>query len=229
MFAFLCFVAAVAFAASPILTPGFNGFTPDQFPVPQVDPPVQPAGWAFSIWGVIYLWLIVGTGFGLFARADVEDWRDARIWLFASLGPGVAWLAVAQISVVWATVLIWAMALTAIAALLAAGSDDRWFQRSGVALYAGWLTAASSVSIGLLLAGYGVMEAVPAALVALLIALGVALMVQTLRQDTPEYAIAVIWALSGVIASNLSPVQPIVVGFAAAGIVVLGLRAVRRG
>ena len=52
------------FAASPFLSEGFNGFAPDQFPVPQDDPPVQPAGYAFSIWGVIYLWLIVGTGFG---------------------------------------------------------------------------------------------------------------------------------------------------------------------
>ena len=40
------------FAVSPLFTQGFNGFEPDQFPVPQDDPPVQPAGYAFSIWGL---------------------------------------------------------------------------------------------------------------------------------------------------------------------------------
>ena len=34
------------------LVPGFGGFDANQFPVPQVNPSVQPAGYAFSIWGL---------------------------------------------------------------------------------------------------------------------------------------------------------------------------------
>lgn len=56
--AVLTFVATLAFAGSPFLSSGFNGFAADQFPVPQIGAPIQPAGYAFSIWGVIYLWLI---------------------------------------------------------------------------------------------------------------------------------------------------------------------------
>nr|WP_240769056.1 hypothetical protein [Paracoccus liaowanqingii] len=44
-------LAALAFAASPLIFPGFAGYDAGRFPIPQVDPPVQPAGWAFSIWG----------------------------------------------------------------------------------------------------------------------------------------------------------------------------------
>ena len=47
-------LAALAFAASPLLVPGFGGFDPNRFPVPQENPPVQPAGYAFAIWGLIY-------------------------------------------------------------------------------------------------------------------------------------------------------------------------------
>ena len=50
----------LTFVLSPLASVGFNGFTPFQFPIPQVDPPVQPAGYAFSIWGIICFWLVLG-------------------------------------------------------------------------------------------------------------------------------------------------------------------------
>lgn len=225
-FAILVFVAALAFAVAPLLTPGFGGFEPGQFPVPQDDPPVQPAGWAFAIWSVIYLWLILGSGFGLLKRADDPDWAPMRPWLFASLAPGAAWLAVALVSPVWATVLIWWMLLTALMALAKAGQADRWWQRAPVALYTGWLTAAASVSLGLLAAGYGLAGALPAAIGALVVAVVLALAVQTRRPDAPEYGIAVIWALAGVIASNLAPPVWVVIVLAGLGIVALILRMV---
>ena len=62
--AILCLLLSIAFAASPLLTPGFGGFDADQFPIPQDNPPVQPAGYAFAIWGLIYAWLILGLGWG---------------------------------------------------------------------------------------------------------------------------------------------------------------------
>ena len=49
----LPFLLAILFAASLIATGSFGGFDPSAFPIPQTDPPVQPEGWAFSIWGVI--------------------------------------------------------------------------------------------------------------------------------------------------------------------------------
>lgn len=221
------FAAAVLFAAAPFLTPGFGGFDPDQYPVPQVDPPVQPATWAFSIWGVIYLWLIAGTGFGLVRRAQSEEWRGGRNWLLLSLAPGIAWLAVALASPVWATVLIWWMALTAIAALLRAGDRDRWWQRETYGIYAGWLTAAASVSIGLLAAGWGVLGANAAALLTLAIALVIALLVIRCRRDTLAYPAAVIWALAAVAWQNATPVNPAPLALALFGIVAVGLQAWR--
>jgi hypothetical protein len=66
--------------------------------VPVDDPPIQPAGWAFAIWGVIYLWLVASAGYGLFKR-DVDPGWDATRWpLFVSLGIGASWIAVAMIA-----------------------------------------------------------------------------------------------------------------------------------
>jgi hypothetical protein len=94
----LVLVATLSFVASPYVTDGFAGFDPDLFPIPQDRPPVQPAGYAFAIWGLIYLWLIVHAGFGLFQRADDAGWDAPRWPLFVSLGLGTGWIAVANTS-----------------------------------------------------------------------------------------------------------------------------------
>lgn len=220
-------LAALAFALSPLVSNGFAGFTPDQYPLPQEDPPVQPAGYAFSIWGLIYLWLIAGAGYGLLRRAGDSDWAAMRWWLIASLGIGAFWIEVANASPLWATALIWTMLALALVALLRAGRSDRWWQRSPVALYAGWLTAASSVSVGLVLAGWGWMAQTPAALLALVLALALALAVQRARPDTPEYSAAVIWALVAVVVTNLDPVNPMVLALAGVGALLLAANALR--
>ena len=227
MKAILTLTAALAFALSPLATEGFNGFRPDQFPTPQVDPPVQPAGYAFAIWGLIYVWLIAGALFGLLKRDVVPGWDRARWPLIASLVIGAAWIPVAQFSPFWATVLIWLMLLGALWALLVAGQQDRVWLRTPIALYAGWLTAASCVALALMLAGHGVLSGQIAALSMIGLALLIALSVLTLRRDTPEYAAAVVWALIGILVANASPPNLPVLVLAGAGIAMLAITALR--
>jgi len=205
MKAILVFVAAVAFASAPLWSGGFGGFDPNLYPIPQDDPPIQPAGYAFSIWGVIYLWLLAHGAFGLFARSDDAGWDRTRWPLIVSLAPGAAWISVAQISPLWATVLIWVMLGGALAALFLAPRDrDRWLLIAPLGLYAGWLTAASAVSLGLLGAGYGVggFGSLVWAWIALVIALLLSLGIQDRRPGAPEYGIAVAWALAAITAAN---------------------------
>lgn len=222
----LVLVAALAFVASPWFTQGFNGFEPDQFPVPQDNPPVQPAGYAFSIWGLIYLWLLAGAVFGLLRRSDDPDWAAMRPPLALSLALGAAWLPLANLSPIAATVLIWAMLISAFVSLFRVGDTDRWWQQTPVAIYAGWLTAASCVSIGLLLGGYGILSGTLAALVALSIGLVISMVAQYRLHRAPEYGITVIWALIGVIVSNTGPLNAAVTGLCVVGIIaILSLRA----
>ena len=218
---FLVFLAALAFALSPLLSTGFNGFRPDQFPIPQINAPVQPAGYAFSIWGVIYLMLIAGAGFGLLRRAGNVGWDTHRTPLILSLGIGAGWIPVAQLSAFWATVMIWLMLGTALFALLRLPRIDRIWLRTPVALYAGWLTAASCVALALMLAGHGLTGATPSALLCLTLGLAIAATIQNLRPDIPEYSAAVIWALTGVALSNIEPFNPAVLTLCGVGILAL--------
>lgn len=223
--AYAVLLAAVAFALSPLASTGFNGFTADQFPIPQNDPPVQPAGYAFSIWGVIYLWLIVGAGYGARRAASSSDWQSMRPWLLASLGVGMFWIAAANASPLLATVMILFMAWTAIIAMIHAGDAKPALQVRPVALYAGWLTAASGVGVGVLLGGYGILAAQTASIACLIAVLAVALFTQSKRPREWGYPAAVIWALVGVIAANANPVNLPVVALALIGIAALTLRA----
>mgnify|MGYP003645625149 CR=1 FL=1 len=202
--ALMTFLLAIGFAVSPFFVSGFNGFSPDQFPIPQDNPPVQPAGYAFSIWGLIYVWLIVGMGWGLWKRREDYLWHDMRLPLALSLFVGCFWLAVAVASPVWASVLIWVMLITALYALFRSPREDRGFAALPVGLYAGWLSAASCVSLGLLAAGYGWMSGPTAGLVFVGLAIVIAAGVQSSLMRAPTYGIGVIWALVAVVVANMA-------------------------
>ncbi|MGH1329746.1 MAG: hypothetical protein ACRBBK_02600 [Paracoccaceae bacterium] len=219
-------VFTLSFVLSPLATIGFNGFSAGQFPIPQIDPPVQPAGYAFSIWGVIYLWLILGAVCGVLRAADDPDWRAMRAPLAISLIIGTFWIAAANAAPVLATLMILVMAAAAIRAMLLAGTNQHWLQARPVALYAGWLTAASGVGVGVVLGGYAILSAQLAALLCLLAVLSVALLVQSKRPREWAYPAAVIWALGGVILANWPGQNWPVIALAALGITALTLRAV---
>jgi len=106
--AYAVLLATAAFAIAPAVTNPFMGFTADQLPVPQIDPPIQPAGYAFSIWGLIYSWLILSAVFGVWKRPQDEGWNNARAPLlvsaatFVSVGSTMAGYAIITDSQGWA-------------------------------------------------------------------------------------------------------------------------------
>jgi len=201
--ALLTLLFTLTFVGSPALTTPFSGFEADQLPIPQIDPPIQPEGYAFAIWGLIYGWLVVSAVYGLWKRPRSPDWDKARLPLLISLAIGTPWLAVANASAIWATVMIFGMAGFAIAALMATPRADRWWFQAPVGIYAGWLTAASFVSLGSTAAGFGlVTDAMGWAYLGIGLALITALVVQLRAPRAPEYGLTVIWALVGIVVAN---------------------------
>ena len=220
-------LAALAFGLSSFIVPDFGGFDADQFPIPQEDPPVQPAGYAFAIWAVIYLWLVASAVYGVIVRANAPDWAEMRPYLALSLIVGAGWLPVAKLSALAAAILIWVMLVPALMALFRAPLLDRWWARAPIGLYAGWLSAASFVAIGLCLAGWGLMGEIQAAILCLFMATGLAAYVQVAIEGVPEYGFAVVWALVAVAVNNLTGGAILVAILAVAGASVVGLLAIR--
>lgn len=218
--AVLSVLLCLSFAGSTLWVPDFGGFDADQFPIPQDNPPIQPAGYAFAIWGVIYLWLIIGMGYGLWKRTEDPDWHAMRAPLCLSLAVGSVWLPVAVLSPVWAAILIWAMLIPALVALYRAPRFDRGWAAAPVGLYAGWLSAASCVALGLVAAGHGYLTEESTAYVFILLALLIASAVQNQLKRAPSFGIAVIWALTAIVVQNLATF-PTIAAFAAGGALAL--------
>lgn len=211
MKAVLILFVSLTFAIAPFFSPDFGGFDPDRYPLPQEDSPVQPVGWAFAIWGIIYLVLIIHAVTGLVRHKRNTDWERGRMPLFVSLAVGTIWLSVATISPVWATLLIWVMLVSALLALhRMRKATPPWAATWPVAFYAGWLSAASFVSIGLLLAGYGVLSETVAAIVALACATIFSILIQLWLTQWP-YAAAVAWGFVGIAVANYGEQNAIVV------------------
>lgn len=230
--ALVLLLATLAFALAPIITPPFTGYDPGQFPVQIAQPAVQPAGYAFAIWSLIYLWLILHAAFGLWRRQRHPAWVRVRPALTLAVVLGTVWLAIAASSPFWATVVILVMAAAAILAFLRAPTEpDRWLLSAPLAIFAGWLTAASAVSTGVLLAGYGYLGNEEAAydMMAAVLILGV--LVQWRKPRMPVYGVTLAWALVGIGVANLgsgTPVAWVAFGIAAVALVAVGLLA-RRG
>ncbi|MFN4153264.1 MAG: hypothetical protein ACK4HF_01295 [Paracoccaceae bacterium] len=209
-------LVTLTFAVAPFVTPTFTGYDPGRFPVQIPNPAVQPAGYAFSIWSVIYLWLILHAGYGYWKRAHSMDWDAVRAPLIASLVLGTLWLAIAGAYPLLATLGILFMLATAMVAFFQADEFyDPWILSAPLAMYAGWLSAASAVSVGVLLGGYGVLTDTESAVVMIAVVLGIAGMVQWLRPYMPVYGITVVWALIGIMIANAD--SNLVVGLIAAG------------
>ncbi|QPM89976.1 hypothetical protein [Pseudooceanicola algae] len=202
--AILVLLAVVAFALSPVLSSGFSGFTGDQFPIPQNDPPIQPLGLTFAvIWTVIYGWLIVMGVFGLLRRAEDPAWDRARWPLLASLVLGAMWIPTANASPIWATLMIWAMLGTALWALFLVPVKDRFWLQAPVGLYAGWLTAAANVGTAVVATGYGATPVLVVHGAFLIVASWIAIAVARIGGRYPFYVLAMLWALGGIVADNL--------------------------
>ena len=194
------------------------------------DRTLRAAGWAFSIWGLIY------TGLVAFA---VHQWRDrtdafARVrWAAAAaaLGCGL-WIVAAGLDARWLTVPI--IALSAVAAILAARNARPAAQTSRthrilalwpLSLLAGWLTIATLVNLLTVLTSEGYVPdgaRTGAALAGIAAAVLIAATVGLAGRLT-VYLLPVIWGLAGVAAAAREDGQPTVMAAAllAAGLLAL--------
>lgn len=202
------------------------------------DSTLRVAGYAFAIWGLIYLWLVVyavrqalpGTGesllihrlgwpsvgallgIGWWVVAAAFDWEIATIVLiFGSLG----------------VILIPLLANAGAIRALPRGDRDRWMTVWPLAMLAGWLTVASPVNLITVATGNGWLPEVlsPTAWAILAVAMvAVVALVVTQRLRTLAYGLPIAWGLLGAFVAEQAR-NPLLayVALAAAVAVLLGV------
>ena len=174
-------------------------------PTPGGDPPTTPAGYAFSIWSLIF------AGSIAYAVRQALPRQAARP-LFRAMGWGtaVAFLATAawplvaqQRDWVWATVAIflviaWGLgvAVRAVGREASLAPLDRWTVRAPIALFLGWASIASFANVGLALRWSGITRPGGETIVAVVLlaaATAVAAWVTVRTHGEAWYAGAVAW------------------------------------
>ena len=185
------------------------------------DSTLRVAGFAFSIWGVIYAWLIVYAVYQAIPSTTENAALRALGWpSFGALAGIGLWIVASAADWKWGSVFIIAASLLAVLFPLAL-RPDLWRglplkQRALVvwplALLAGWLSIASVVNLITVLTAQALLPAVlpPAgwAILAVVLTAAIALVV-TWRIDQWTYPLPVAWGLFGAFVAERSANIPV--------------------
>ena len=192
------------------------GQTPAQFAT-DGDQTLRVAGYAFSIWGLIYGWLIAYGVWQALPRTGESDLLSRMGWPSAAAMFGIGlWVIASAADWEAATVALIALsALVLIAPMLMSTQlirrapsrdSDRWLIAWPLSLLAGWLTIATAVNVLTVLTGNGALPPglTPTlwAVVAVAVVVIVALLV-TWRLRLLAYPLPIAWGLLGVFVAEL--------------------------
>ncbi len=169
-----------------------------------------PAGYVFSIWGIIYIGMITYTIYqALPSRRQDSDMRASGWWYalggFANGAWILAWhylqfpLSVAIMALLLVSLIMVYLALRP--SFATATTSQKWLVHYPVSLYLGWITVASVANITVLLEwanwdGFGLSDLAWMGIVLGAVALIAGLM--NWRQRDLPFSLVLLWALAGI-------------------------------
>ncbi len=194
-----------------------------------------PAGYVFSIWGLIYL-ALVGYSIYQVLPSQRENPRLQRIgWLYVlSCAANVAWLFLWHYEIFEITIVAMAallLLLIAIYLILGIGrtrvsTAETWLVRVPFSIYLGWITVATIANATSLLdylnwSGWGVSPEMWAVIM-LIVAAVIASLVSLTRGDV-AYVLVIVWAYAGIAVKHSATTEVAVTAWVAAAVVALTL------
>jgi hypothetical protein len=204
-----------------------------------VETGVTPAGWAFSIWGLIFLGMLVFAGYQALPRARGPRLDAIAVpFILANLLNGfwqVPWLsrmfgAAAVVIVGILACLIW---LYVRLDRLGMSTVERWVLGVPTSLFLAWLSVATAlnITVALVASGWEGSGIWPPLLVLAIVAIAVTLLSRT---GDVAFASVLVWAFAAIYAANVpSPGEaPALTAALALGVLAFALavaHAIRRG
>ncbi|WP_439658484.1 hypothetical protein ACSHWB_39825 [Lentzea sp. HUAS TT2] len=202
------------------------------------EPPIVPAGYAFSIWGLVEALCLAYAVWALFTRTPGRDVRDRLAKPLSVVFAGfTVWLVAAEVEPVWSTVAVFVvMVIGLLAALRIAlghrAEIARWQRAPRVLLwstlgvYTGWSSVAIWVNLTTALTESGAPidgTAGVAGQVAILAgATATAVVLLWRTAGLVSYGMAVAWALVAVVIATAQAQQPVLAVIAAVALVCVG-------
>ena len=198
---------------------------------------ITPAGYVFSIWGVIYVLLGVFVVFQALPSEKGKDYQKRISWLFVlSSLLNIAWLFLWQFEHLGLSVVLMFLLLASLIAIYlrldigksAVSLREKLAFHAPFSVYLGWITIASIANVAVTLVsvnwdGFGIGQETWAILI-IAVALLIALLVVATRRDV-AYGLVIIWALVGIAVNQSGNQNIVMIAEISAGIVAVALAA----
>ncbi len=194
-----------------------------------------PAGYVFSIWGLIYLGLIAFSVYQALPsqRENPRLQRIGGLYVLSGLA-NIVWLFLWHYEqFVWTIVAMVALLLSLIAIYLRLGTGrsrvpaaETWLVRVPFSIYLGWVTVATVANATQLLDylnwnGWGIAPEVWA--VIMIAAAAVITLAVSLTRGDVAYVLVIVWALAGIAVKHSDTLLVAASAWVAAGVVLLSL------
>jgi len=171
---------------------------------------ITPAGYVFSIWGIIYILLGIFVVFQALPSQKEKDYRERISWLFVvSSILNIVWLFLWQFEYLSLSVVLMFLLLATLIMIYlrlnigksAVPLREKLAVHMPFSVYLGWITIASIANVAVALVsmnwdGFGISQETWAFLV-IIVALLITLLVIVTRKDV-AYGLVIIWALVGI-------------------------------
>ena len=193
---------------------------------------ITPAGYVFSIWGVIYILLGIFVVFQALSDEKGKDYKRSIGWLFVfSSILNIVWLLLWQFEYLSLSSVVMFLLLASLISIylrLDIGKSKVGFREKlsvhvPFSTYLGWITIASIANVAVTLVSvnwdaFGINPEIWATLI-IIVALSITMLVLATRKDI-AHGLVIVWALAG-IAAGQSGNQNIVTLSEASAIIVL--------
>jgi translocator protein len=194
---------------------------------------LTPAGYAFAIWSLIYLGLVIFSFYqALPSQTENARFRRIRLLYIINCAANCGWIFLWHHELIWTALGVIFIILGTLVLLnshLQNKQDavETWIARIPFGLYFGWITVATilNFTIALVSSGIKTTESVTAILASLLVITATILgIVVRLKLSTAAYALAIAWALTAIAVQHGG--ETILVTCAAFGVIALLVAAI---
>lgn len=179
-----------------------NGAISDRYPTL-----IVAAGYAFSIWGVIFLLDVIYGTWQLSERGTDARARTIGPWTGAAFALTSAWMIVFSLQLFWlALAIIWASLACLLYVAWRLSNNVRfapapWWQWVPLSLHAGWVSLAAFLNVAQVIVAFKLLPVthmLPWTLVLFVLVAALLLVALACMRGNPWYALAAVWGLVGV-------------------------------
>lgn len=186
-------------------------------------PLIVPAGYAFSIWSIIYLGITAFPLYQWFKRKEGHPlWKKVHIWFAINVIANGLWLVLASYDWLWLSLVVITLMLVTLykinELLITLHNTNEhinyWMERVVMSIYFGWITLATALNVSAALNfynwnGWGISQEIWSMIILPIVALIAGLVFKKYRDAA--YACVVVWAFVALVVRHIETQQTLAI------------------